>query len=219
MTLQTLGRTAGRNLAIVGMAMSVLCWATGAAAQTTKNPSFNLINRAPSAIRELYVTPAGDANWGRNRLVAGPIAPGSGFTVRRRTDGNCIFDIRAVYADARVEERRGVNTCATADVVFDGGAARKGAAAPAAKAPGDPSFGLLNRGPSPLVELYFVPAGTGNWGENRLADATLPAGAERSFQPSRGDGCSYDLRVVFADHKALERRATDLCRVRHLTVP
>jgi hypothetical protein len=52
-----------------------------------------------------------------------------------------------------------------------------------------------------------------------LGDQVLPAGAARSFQPSGSDGCRYDLRVVFADRKALERKSTDLCRLHDLTVP
>ena len=73
----------------------------GAQAETGgQNPSFNLVNRASQPIRELYVTPAGDTNWGQNRLVNGPLPAGDTFAVRLRVADKCVFDMRIVYADA-----------------------------------------------------------------------------------------------------------------------
>ena len=93
----------------------------GAQAETGgQNPSFNLVNRASQPIRELYVTPAGDTNWGQNRLVNGPLPAGDTFAVRLRVADKCVFDMRIVYADAAKEERREVNTCATSDIVVRG---------------------------------------------------------------------------------------------------
>ena len=83
-----------------------------------KNPSFNLVNKADKPIRELYVTPAGLENWGQSRLEGKPLAPGGTFPVRLRADGNCVFDLRAVYADGKAEERRGVDTCSVDNVVL-----------------------------------------------------------------------------------------------------
>lgn len=175
------------------------------------NPSFNLVNHTTKPIVELYATPAGRANWGLNRLTGGELKPGMKFAVRTVADGNCVFDIRAVFADKTAEERRAVNTCQVEDVVLTGGktAAGKGA--------DDPSFKLVNRGTQPIVELFATPAGQAR-GANLLAAAALAPGG--SFQAVLPHGaCSYDLRVVFADHTAKERKATDLCRVAELPVP
>ncbi|MCW3477255.1 hypothetical protein [Limobrevibacterium gyesilva] len=187
-----------------------------------QNSSFNLVNRSNAAIRELFVTAAGNANWGQNRLdgkTAGAtsIAPGASFAVRRRIDTNCVFDLRVVFADGRSEEKRGVNTCAVEDVVIGGGAA---AANPATgKAADDPSFKLFNRAARPITEIYAAPAGLANWGQNRLDKTPLPPDTARLIALPRDGNCIYDLRVVFADNRAMEKKRTNLCRVPELAIP
>ncbi len=193
----------------------------GAAQAQGQNPSFNLVNRGNAPIRELYVTPAGDANWGRNRLVRGPIAPGASFAVRRRVDGNCIFDMRVVFADGRSEQRRALDTCKADDIAIGGAAAGAPAGTMVGKARDDPSFRLINRGTQSIDALYATPAGLGNWGENRLGAASLAPYMDRVVtvprQPSAA--CQFDVKVVFANRKALEKHNANLCRIDDLPVP
>jgi len=82
----------------------------------------------------------------------------------------------------------------------------------------DPSFRLVNRGQQPIAELFATPAGTGNWGSNRLERGPLAPQESQALRLPRG-GCAYDLRVVFADRRALERKGANLCRVTDLPVP
>ena len=196
------------------LAAALLSLAAAAArAQGTQNPSFNLLNRGGSPIVELFVTPAGDARWGQNRLRT-PIPAGGRYAVRRRIDGNCIFDIRVVFADHRTLDRRNLNTCTTEDVAVGAAAAGGTAGKPA----GDPSFRLLNHAAQPVTELFATPAGDGRWGQNRL-DSPLPPQAKRDISiQKQPNTCLYDLRVVFADHTARERHRTDLCRISELPV-
>lgn len=186
-----------------------------ALADGAQNPSFNLLNHSSEAIRELYVTPAGNERWGRNRLTR-PVPAGASFAVRRRIDGNCIFDIRVVYADGRSQDRHGVDSCKTDDIAV--GAAESTGAGATGKAADDPSFRLVNRGAQPIAELYATPSGLGHWGENRL-DAPLLPGTERMVHIDRQPSCLFDLKVVLADHKAREKHGTDLCRINNLPVP
>jgi hypothetical protein len=93
------------------------------------------------------------------------------------------------------------------------------AAMPAVKGSDDPSFRLVNRGTQALTELYATPAGRENWGRNRLDNATVAPSATRLIRIPRTGDCIFDLRVVFADHKALEKKHTDLCRITDLAVP
>jgi hypothetical protein len=94
------------------------------------------------------------------------------------------------------------------------------AAAPAAaKAPDDPSFQLVNRGAQPVRELFATPSGMTNWGENRLDGHGLPPGAATLIRIPRTGNCLFDLRVVFADHTAREKRHDNLCRITDLPVP
>jgi hypothetical protein len=213
----------------------LLLGATGALAQTrpaapppgAQNSSFNLVNRSQTVIRELFVTASGNANWGQNRLDGKTngvtsIAPGASFAVRRRLDTNCIFDIRVVFADSRAEERRNVNTCAVEDVAIGATAAPSSAPNPATGKPGDdPSFKLFNRAARPITEIYVIPSGGsgGNWGANRLDKDALAPDSSRTIQVARDGNCIFDMRVVFADHKAMERKRTNLCRVAELPIP
>lgn len=188
-------------LAVVGLAAPALA----------DNASFNLVNRANSAVRQLFVTPAGDANWGQNRLLGRTIPPGGSFLVKRRADGNCIMDIRAVFADGRAEERKSLNTCAIDAVAV-------GLATTAGKPADDPSVKLVNRGNQPIAEFFVAPVGHQAWGQNRLVEGPLPAATEKLIRIAKGE-CIYDLRVVFADRTAKEKHGADLCKISDLPVP
>lgn len=199
---------AGLALGLTIFSGAVL-FARGAEAQ---NPSFNLVNRGGSPIRELYLTPAGKENWGHNWLAGRTtIAPGATYPVRRQVDGNCIFDIRVVYADGHIEDQRLVNTCKAEDIVF-------GERSASPKPADDPSFRLMNRGPQAIEALYARRAGSAEWGANRLQEPLTPQ-SQRIIHLPRGEGCGFDLRVVLANHHALEKTHTDLCRITDLPVP
>jgi hypothetical protein len=204
-----------RRILLIACAGAVLSWWLPVIAE---DASFNLVNRGTTAVRELFVTPAGDANWGQNRLGSHPIQPGASFLVKRRADGNCILDIRAVFADGRAEERKGLNTCnidAVAVGLLPGGATGHGPG----KGPNDPSIRLVNRGAQAIVEFYAAPPGHTGWGANRLAAGPLPAATEKFVRIADAGACLFDLRVVFADHTAKEKHATDLCKLTDLPIP
>jgi hypothetical protein len=187
-----------------------------AASAQQQNPSFNLVNKSTKPVAELYVTPAGDANWGQNRLVSGPIAPGESFAVRRRIDGNCIFDVRTVYADKTHEDRKAINTCNTADVVV-GATKASDAVVGAAKAADDPSFRLTNHLKQPITELKATPKGK-PLAANALGAGALPPDASTMVHPAKGEGCIFELRVVLAD-ASVKNRTLDLCKVSELSIP
>jgi hypothetical protein len=148
-------------------------------------------------------------------VLGHPIPPGGSFLVKRRTDGNCILDIRAVFADGRAEERKGLNTC-NVDAVAVGLAP----VVVAGKPVGDPSIRLVNRGEQAIVEFYAAQAaGRQSWGANRLDAGPLPAATDKLIRIARTGDCVFDLRVVFADHTAKEKHAADLCKISDLPVP
>ncbi len=184
------------------------------------NPSFNLANRGTQPINELYATPAGVDRWGRDRLGSNSLSPGSSFPVRLPADGNCIYDIRVVYADGQPEERRRVNTCQTETVTFPGG--RSGGSSAATnrnQSPtDDPSFRLVNRSRAEVNEVYVSLTGEESWGRDRLGDETVAAGATRVIRLPTGQ-CQYDVRVVFANGEATEKRRLNLCGITDLRVP
>jgi hypothetical protein len=180
------------------------------------NPSFYLVNHASRQINEVYASPVDAQNWGRDRLGDDVIGPGNYAAIRLVADGKCVYDLRVVYDGGRSEERRGVDVCAVDDIVFSGGS--PGGAPNAARDPTDPSFRLTNRGRHDLVELYARPAGRRDWGADRLGDDTVDAGASTDITLPNGQ-CLWDLRLVFEDQPAIEKRRVDLCRTHDLRVP
>ena len=207
-------------------AIILLLLSGSASAQNAANPSFALINGGRQAIQELYATPAGVDRWGRDRLADKYLAPGQSFPVRLPADGNCVYDIRVVYADGRPEEKRRVNTCTLDNVSFPGGRpAGTGTANgdnrgqnQGSQAADDPSFRLLNRGRSGVNEVYVSASGDDSWGEDRLGDDTMRAGGTRVIRMPPGQ-CTYDVRVVFANGEAVEKRRLNLCTITDLRVP
>ncbi len=180
------------------------------------NPSFYLVNRSDLAINEVYVSPANTRTWGRDRLGDDTIDAGANAPIRLLADGTCQFDLRVVYEDGRSEERRGVNTCRLDNISFSTPSGR--ASSQDGQGDDDPSFRLVNRGPAEIDEVYLRLAGSQAWGEDRLADDTLSANDDTVIRLPKGQ-CLWDIRVVYQDRKAQERRRVNLCDIQDLTFP
>jgi hypothetical protein len=80
------------------------------------NPSFNLVNQGAQPVREVYVSSARDTNWGQQRL-AQPMQPGQHLPVQLPV-GDCVNDVRVIWMDGRIEDRRQVDTCQVVNLVF-----------------------------------------------------------------------------------------------------
>jgi hypothetical protein len=171
-----------------------------ALAQSAADPSFTLLNRASQPIRTFYATPAGRTNWGGDRLAGHALAPGGQSRLSIPADGNCIFDLRAVFADGRAEERRAVDTCRQRTVEI-------GAPAPQAR-----GFHLFNHASRPIVTLEARPQGSDRWSEDRLPGGPLPPGGERDFSLPPGGACTFDLRVTFQGGERRQKLNADLCK-------
>ena len=191
--------------------------ATPALAQE-QDGSFNLTNRSNRVIERLFASPTDTNEWGDNRIGNGQtIANGASLAVRMPASGGCRTDLRIGFAGGVVEERRDIDTCADRDVVI-GTPARTGAARAAREngQPGDPSFTLVNQAARPIRELYASPTTEDNWGEDRLGRETVRARGRRDVRLPGGI-CQYDLRVVWDDGRAEERRDVNLCETRELS--
>jgi hypothetical protein len=87
------------------------------AAATTADPSFRLGNNGKLAIHEIYVSASNEANWGADQLGQNILPPGSSV-ILRLPQGQCINDVRVVYANGQAAERRQIDTCAITDMPF-----------------------------------------------------------------------------------------------------
>ena len=98
-------------------AITELVFGAAGSAGAGANPSFNLVNRGARPIREIYVSPVRETNWGADRLGADVLPPGRHLEVRLPLN-DCMNDVLVVWMDGRREERRGVDTCRLVNLVF-----------------------------------------------------------------------------------------------------
>jgi hypothetical protein len=190
----------------------------GLPAQAQEDGSFNLTNRSNRVIERLFASPTDTNEWGDNRIGNGrTIANGASLAVRMPASGGCRTDLRIGFAGGIVEERRDIDTCTDRDVVI-GTPARTGAARAAREGgqAGDPSFTVVNQATRPIRELFASPSSEDNWGEDRLGRETVRARGRRDIRLPPGI-CQYDLRVVWDDDRAEERRDVNLCETRELS--
>jgi len=82
------------------------------------NPSFWIVNNSRRTMRELYASPSSQNTWGPDRFGTGVLGGGDRFAVRL-PEGECIYDVRVVWADGRPEDRRRINLCDVIELVFE----------------------------------------------------------------------------------------------------
>jgi len=102
---------AAAGLTITGLAI------TGTAGAQTNDPSFRLTNNSAVVMNEIYVSSSNTDSWGPDRLGDRALGAGGVYVIRLPA-GQCVNDIRVVYADGQASERRQVNTCSLTDIVF-----------------------------------------------------------------------------------------------------
>jgi len=214
----------------------------GPAAAQAPNPSFNIVNRGSSVISQVFASPAGMTTWGHDRIGNRPIPPGQTGPIRLPADGSCIYDIRVVYAGGQTDERRNLNTCNVDNVIFPSpegrsttspegrsttspegrsttSPGRRNTASPGRQQEADdPSFRLVNRGRSAINEFYASAEDEENWGEDRLGEETVAPGGTRVVHLPNGS-CVYDVRIVYANGEATEKRHLNLCTITDMRVP
>jgi hypothetical protein len=197
-------------LAIAVAVMATVGW--GASAQP--NPDFWVSNTSGKPINQIFVSPSSETSWGTDWLGEHVLASGQRFAIRPRRDGTCVFDIRAVFADGSSEERRRVNVCNVNEVAFTsaGSVARGGAQAIA-------DFRLVNRSGRTIQQLFVSPASDQNWGADRLGQNVLPNGRTFTVTLPRDGTCVYDIRVVYDNNTAAEKRRINTCQINDVIFP
>jgi hypothetical protein len=102
---------------ILPAALLCLGLAAPALAQTS-DPSFRVNNRTSVTINEIYASSANDNSWGSDHLGQNTLPPGQSYVVRL-PQGQCMNDIRIVFANGTAHERRRVDTCQITDYNMD----------------------------------------------------------------------------------------------------
>ena len=156
-------------------------------------------NEGQEAIQRLFASPPETEMPGPDRLLEGELAPGDSYRIRIRGRA-CVVDIRAEYDGHDAETQVAVDICATGRVAFDGSLRPRREERP---------ITLLNRHGMTVREAYVSLTAAEDWGEDRLGEATLERGQRLAFTIAAD--CQVDIRVVFANGAAEERREVDIC--------
>ncbi len=176
--------------------------------------TLTIANRADQPINEVYASPSGIDDWGADWLGEATIEPRQQrrIALGQANPRDCLYDLQIVYADASREERRGVDLCRSRSVTFDATAA----VPPPGAEGGDHAVLIANESGLPIQQVLVSPAEAGEWGEDRLGQDSLSVGDVASVA-YRG-GCLADLRVIFENRAAEERRGLDLCDLGGVTI-
>lgn len=82
-----------------------------------QDASVRITNQGRQAVNAIHVASAALPAWGDDRLGDRVLANGQSHTVALPA-GQCVNDLRIVWADGSATERRRVNTCQLGDLVF-----------------------------------------------------------------------------------------------------
>ena len=164
-------------------------------------------NQGRRTLRELYARAAAGAAggaaessaWGGDRLGSSMVEPQADFRLRLRGAG-CAWDLRAVFDDDQEEVRRSLDVCAAPAVTL-------GQAVPATGATRQVT--LVNGFGAAVERAYVSPAESDSWGPDVLGQGVLAPGA-RQVVTIEGS-CQADLRIIFENRSAEERRGVDIC--------
>jgi hypothetical protein len=160
-----------------------------------------VVNDSDVELRELYLWPstARAPDSGTDRLGTRTVPSGETLPLRLRGTADCVFDLRAVFADDTEEKRQRVDLCRTPRLAF-----------------GDPSLpvreaAVANRARFTVRELYARALGQDGWGADRLGSATLEPRADFALR-IRSRDCRFDLRAVYENDREELQPGLDLCR-------
>lgn len=179
------------------------------AAPAAAQNRFSLVNNTGEVIESVYVSPSRLNNWGPDVLGQSVLSPGQSYWVVPQLS-DCLLDIRVVFRGGREETRWQVNACSLSRIVWGGGGGGGGPVT------ADPSFRFVNRTGVTVEELYVSLSTDDRWGPDRLGQGTLPPGAVFQVNLPAGKGCQVDIRVVYADGRAVERRRVETCSIMEL---
>lgn len=168
-------------------------------------------NRSELAIIELYVSPTSTDAWGEDRLGENLLEPRKSIRLRLGRMRDCSFDMLIIYEDSSREERTLQNFCRIRQVSLDG----RSRIAPTLPAPEPRDVTFANQSGRAIQQVFISTANGAAWGDDLLTRA-ISVG-ERGTVVWRG-GCTVDIRVVFENRAAEERRGIDLCRRSGLSI-
>jgi len=206
-----------RWIAALALFAGLLAGVTMPSAAQAQN-RFWLVNDSGRTIMEAFVSSSRVSQWGPDILGSGVLPPGNRVWVTPNF-GDCVLDVRVTFQGGGEETRMGVNACSLSNIVFRGGGgagASVGGGAGAQIAPGrsgNPSFYLTNGGGATIREVYVSLSTESNWGADRLGSNVLQPGQRLTVSLPAVGVCQVDMRIVYMNGAAQERRRVDTCGI------
>ncbi|MDO9499492.1 Tat pathway signal protein [Falsiroseomonas sp.] len=176
---------------------------------------FWLVNETGRTIERAYVSSSRVSNWGPDILGTSVLPYGERVWVVP-SFGDCVLDLRVTFQGGGESTRMQVNACRISQIVFGGrgGGAGTGAqVAPSQPAAMNPSFNFVNGTNTTIRELYVSLATDGGWGQDRLGTQVMRPGQRVPVSLPAGVTCAVDMRVVYMDGRAFERRRQQTCNL------
>jgi hypothetical protein len=178
-----------------------------------------VLNSSGMDMKSLYITAAGSAGWGDDRLGDDVLQPKISKAVPYR--GACSTDIRVVFDNSSAEERHGYDVCANPGLtIAPGWTTVDGIAAGSAEPPASPSgVTIVNHSGKSISALYLYPEGTDERGDDLLGSDTLADQSDKAIDLDTSKQCRFTLRMSVEDNKAdTTRHNVDLCAKPKLTI-
>lgn len=216
-----------RLLSLAVLACLALVPGGPAAAQTfpSTTPQAFIVNRFSSPIIAVFATPVADQNWGFDKL-AGTIRQNQRWQFRGDATRGCNWDIFVIFQNDQVEEKRNQNICQVSQLEFGGQGARartdRDPSPPSAQNQTQPNRSvdtmIVNQGPATVVGLFTQTQGAASWGNDHLGAGTLRPQGRFHLRKQAAQGCTWNIRIVFAGGHIDERTGIDLCAMPELLV-
>lgn len=201
----------------------------GALAPASAQNRFYVANTSGTQINEIYVSSSRLQDWGPDVLGQSVLPAGNQLWITP-TFSDCLLDVRVVYLGGREERRMGVNACNISRIAFGGAGSGVGivqnpgagsgavvGGGPGSRvSSGNPSFVFVNSTGTVIREIYASMSTQSGWGNDRLGANTLNPGGQVNIGLPQGLGCNTDIRVVFMNGAAQERRGIETCSLTSL---
>lgn len=81
---------------------------------------------------------------------------------------------------------------------------------------GDPDFVLVNNSRMTIAIMQASPVTDRNWGQDRLGNDVVAPGGRYNVRLNSPGVCQWDVRVIYENRQAEERRNINLCTMTEL---
>ena len=173
--------------------------------QDAQGTDFYVVNNGPRAIEQVFVSPTGDRNWGRDRLSRRIVVAGESQLLRETVREGCQGDVRVVFEGGGQMERRNQNLCRINKMYFN---------SPEQSGRRRPSPGITIRNDSDqrIEKVYITRAGDRNWGHSWVdSDEAIAGKSRRQLQLGTEFGCQIDVRATFPGEQHVEYYNENIC--------